>query len=192
MVVTIDRVEAHRDADVLAAGAAHDLAVIVDAVGTGDAPSIRGEEQHVPVVQRAAGIQEGNAVARGLGCAHKTAALIHVVDGRLAAAKEAEVGHHAVLVEEHVKGAVHFRVAGDLTRIVDLLRSIRGARPALCQPDLCDGPVQTFQAFTSDLERMANWLVATGTKTVVVESSGVYWAVAYEVLKSHCCTDGSG
>jgi hypothetical protein len=27
-------------------------------------------------------------------------------------------------------------------------------------PDLCDEPVQTFQAFTSDLQRMADWLVA--------------------------------
>lgn len=52
-------------------------------------------------------------------------------------------------------------------------------------PDLCDEPVQTFQAFTSDLQRMAAWLVATGTKTVVMESTGVYWVAAYEVLESH-------
>jgi transposase len=51
-------------------------------------------------------------------------------------------------------------------------------------PDLCDEPVQTFQAFTSDLQRMANWLVATGTKTVVMESTGVYWVAAYEVLEA--------
>lgn len=51
-------------------------------------------------------------------------------------------------------------------------------------PDLCDEPVQTFQAFTHDLQRMANWLVATGTKTVVMESTGVYWVAAYEVLES--------
>lgn len=51
-------------------------------------------------------------------------------------------------------------------------------------PDLCDQPVQTFQAFTGDLERMADWLVATGTKTVVMESTGAYWVAAYEVLES--------
>ena len=51
-------------------------------------------------------------------------------------------------------------------------------------PDLCDEPVQTFQAFTSDLQRMANWLVATGIKTVVMESTGVYWVAAYEVLEA--------
>lgn len=56
---------------------------------------------------------------------------------------------------------------------------------AAVSPELCDEPVQTFQAFTSDLERMASWLVATGTKTVVMESTGVYWVAAFEVLESH-------
>lgn len=55
---------------------------------------------------------------------------------------------------------------------------------AAVSPDLCDEPVQTFQAFTSDLQRMADWLVATGTKTVVMESTGVYWVAAYEVLEA--------
>lgn len=55
---------------------------------------------------------------------------------------------------------------------------------AAVSPDLCDQPVQTFQAFTSDLQRMADWLIATGTKTVVMESTGVYWVAAYEVLES--------
>lgn len=51
-------------------------------------------------------------------------------------------------------------------------------------PDLCDEPVQTFQAFTSDLERMADWLISTGTRTIAMESTGVYWVAAYEVLES--------
>jgi transposase len=55
---------------------------------------------------------------------------------------------------------------------------------AAVSPDMCDEPVQTFQAFTNDLQRMADWLVATGTKTVVMESTGVYWVAAYEVLES--------
>ena len=46
-------------------------------------------------------------------------------------------------------------------------------------PNLCDEPVQTFQAFTSDLQRMADWLMAMGTKTVVMESTGVYWVAAF-------------
>ena len=55
---------------------------------------------------------------------------------------------------------------------------------AAVNPDLCDEPVQTFQAFTSDLERMADWLISAGTKTVVMESTGVYWVAAFEVLES--------
>lgn len=51
-------------------------------------------------------------------------------------------------------------------------------------PDPCDEPVQTFQAFTNVLQRMADSLVATGTKTIVMESTGVYWVAAYEVLES--------
>ena len=51
-------------------------------------------------------------------------------------------------------------------------------------PELSDQPVQTFQAFTSDLQRMADWLLVTGVKTVAMESTGVYWVAAYEVLES--------
>jgi transposase len=50
--------------------------------------------------------------------------------------------------------------------------------------DLCEEPVQTFQAFTSDLQRMADWLVAIGIETVAMESTGVYWVPVYEVLES--------
>jgi transposase len=50
--------------------------------------------------------------------------------------------------------------------------------------ELCDESVQTFQAFTGDLERMADWLVSVGTRTVAMESTGVYWVPVYEVLES--------
>lgn len=50
--------------------------------------------------------------------------------------------------------------------------------------DLCDEPVQTFQAFTGDIERMADWLVSLGIQTVAMESTGVYWVPVYEVLQS--------
>ncbi|MEO2219243.1 IS110 family transposase [Chromobacterium vaccinii] len=51
-------------------------------------------------------------------------------------------------------------------------------------PDISDEPVQTFQSFTSDLIRMADWLVAMGIQTVAMESTGVYWVAAFEVLES--------
>jgi len=55
---------------------------------------------------------------------------------------------------------------------------------AAVSPDLSDEPVRTFQAFTSDLHRMADWLIDVGIKTVAMESTGVYWVAAYEVLES--------
>ena len=51
-------------------------------------------------------------------------------------------------------------------------------------PNLTDEPVQTFQAFTADLVRMADWLVTLGITTVAMESTGVYWVPAFEVLES--------
>jgi transposase len=54
---------------------------------------------------------------------------------------------------------------------------------AAVPPDLCDDSVQTFQAFTADIERMADWLVSVGVKTVAMESTGVYWVPVYEVLE---------
>jgi transposase len=52
-------------------------------------------------------------------------------------------------------------------------------------PELCDEAVQTFQAFTGDIERMAEWLVSIGIKTVAMEFTGVYWVPVFEVLRSH-------
>ncbi len=52
-------------------------------------------------------------------------------------------------------------------------------------PDRCAEPVQTFQAFTGDIQRMANWLTEMGVQTVAMESTGVYWVPVYEVLESH-------
>lgn len=52
-------------------------------------------------------------------------------------------------------------------------------------PELSDEPVQVFQAFTGDLERMATWLKSIGIVTMAMESTGVYWVAVYEVLESH-------
>jgi transposase len=54
---------------------------------------------------------------------------------------------------------------------------------AAVPPNLCEDPVQTFQAFTADLQRMADWLVSLGIETVAMESTGVYWIPAYEILE---------
>jgi transposase len=50
--------------------------------------------------------------------------------------------------------------------------------------DLDDGSaVRMFACFTADLERMADWLVAIGIQSVVMESTGVYWIPAFEILE---------
>jgi len=45
-------------------------------------------------------------------------------------------------------------------------------------------PVRTFQAFTTDIERLADWLISVGIQTVAMESTGVYWVPVYEVLET--------
>lgn len=54
---------------------------------------------------------------------------------------------------------------------------------AAVPPELSDDPVQTFQSFTADIERMADWLVSVGVTTVAMESTGVYWIPVYEILE---------
>ena len=54
---------------------------------------------------------------------------------------------------------------------------------AAVPPELSDDPVQTFQSFTADIERMADWLVSLGITTVAMESTGVYWIPVFEVLE---------
>lgn len=51
--------------------------------------------------------------------------------------------------------------------------------------DLAQDSTQTFNAFTADLERMANWLVSLSISTVAMELIGVYWIPVYEILETH-------
>src|SRR5260221_10618365 len=44
-------------------------------------------------------------------------------------------------------------------------------------------PVRSFGTFTGDLHRLADWLAQCGIKTVVMESTGVYWIPIYEILE---------
>ncbi len=43
-------------------------------------------------------------------------------------------------------------------------------------------PVTEFKTFTCDLHKMVNWLKECGIETVIMESTGVYWIPAYEML----------
>jgi transposase len=43
--------------------------------------------------------------------------------------------------------------------------------------------VRKFGAFTSDLHRLADWLIEHGIDTVVMESTGVYWIALFQILE---------
>ena len=45
-------------------------------------------------------------------------------------------------------------------------------------------PVRSFQTFTAELHRLADWLTACGVTTVAMESTGVYWIPLYEILEA--------
>ncbi len=48
---------------------------------------------------------------------------------------------------------------------------------------LDERPVREFETYTAGLEAMAEWLLGCGVQTVAMESTGVYWVAAYEVLR---------
>jgi len=56
------------------------------------------------------------------------------------------------------------------------------ARYVAVPPDRAPDPVRTFQCFTEDLNRMADWLKECGIRTVAMQSTGVYWMPVYEIL----------
>ena len=49
--------------------------------------------------------------------------------------------------------------------------------------DCTEENVRKFDAFTSDLHRMADWLSEHHIETVVMESTGVYWIPAFQILE---------
>jgi transposase len=54
---------------------------------------------------------------------------------------------------------------------------------AAVPPDRDAEPVRRFGTFTGDLQRLADWFECCGVRTVAMESTGVYWIPAYEVLE---------
>ena len=49
--------------------------------------------------------------------------------------------------------------------------------------DRSQQPVREFEAFTSDLYRLADWLAECGVEAVAMESTGVYWIPLFGVLE---------
>lgn len=45
--------------------------------------------------------------------------------------------------------------------------------------------IREFSTFTANLHEMVNWLKQCKIKTIIMESTGVYWIPAFELLKSN-------
>ena len=56
---------------------------------------------------------------------------------------------------------------------------------AAVDPTCTDAPVRAFGTFTQDLHDLADWFKACDVTSVAMESTGVYWIPAYELLEQH-------
>ena len=50
-------------------------------------------------------------------------------------------------------------------------------------PDRDEQPIREFGSWTADLQRMAEWLLRCGIRTVAMQSTGVYWVAVQEILE---------
>jgi len=51
-------------------------------------------------------------------------------------------------------------------------------------PERAETSVRTFRSFTGDLHQLADWLGEVGITTIAMESTGVYWIPAFEILEA--------
>ena len=56
---------------------------------------------------------------------------------------------------------------------------------AAVNPDCADMPIRSFGTFTHDLHDLAAWFRSCGVTSVAMESTGVYWIPAFEILEQH-------
>jgi len=55
-------------------------------------------------------------------------------------------------------------------------------------PDRDAMPVRSFRTFTTDLQALADWLIACRVTTVAMEATGVYWIPLFEILEARGLT----
>jgi transposase len=85
--------------------------------------------------------------------------------------KEADMG----------RGKQKFRVVHRFAAGIDIGATFH---VAAVSPEHDANPVRKFNSFTTDLHRMADWLGSIGITTISMESTGVYWIPAFEILES--------
>ena len=91
------------------------------------------------------------------------------------------------------KGAGKSRVRGELNGLPEALSQVNlnaagidvGASShfVAVSEGRSEQPVREFEAYTSELYRMADWLLECGVETVAMESTGVYWIPLFGVLE---------
>jgi transposase len=79
------------------------------------------------------------------------------------------------------KGKQKFRVVHRFAAGIDIGATFH---VAAVSPDHDPNPVGKFNSFTTDIHRMADWLESIGITTIAMESTGVYWIPAFEILES--------
>lgn len=50
-------------------------------------------------------------------------------------------------------------------------------------PERDEQPIRCFQSYTSDLNKLADWLIDRDIDTVAMESTGVYWIPLFQILE---------
>lgn len=51
--------------------------------------------------------------------------------------------------------------------------------------DKSSEPIRSFQSFTTGLHEMAKWLQSCGVTSIAMESTGIYWIPAFEILEDY-------
>lgn len=54
---------------------------------------------------------------------------------------------------------------------------------AAVNPDSDEMPIRAFGTFTCDLHDLADWFQSCGVTSIAMESTGVYWIPAFEILE---------
>lgn len=81
-------------------------------------------------------------------------------------------------------------VAGEMSNFTQINQNAAGidigsAEHWVCvPPDRTPQNVRKFGCFTPDLIEMASWLVECQVDTIAMESTGVYWISAFQILEA--------
>jgi hypothetical protein len=102
-----------------------------------------------------------------------------------AVGERAECGCEAGALVERGASLLKFRslFIAAARRREDLRRADVSASGVAVPPDRDEDPVRCFETFTTDLERLADWLQHCRIRAIAMESTGVYWIPLFQILE---------